>query len=90
MATEEEPWSGPNAYVLLDEPDLAAHRTKIADHQVAVGVRRDEIELLDQAAGIAALVDRADIRRMVMATQAAMMLGAAALAAIALFGEVAE
>jgi tRNA dimethylallyltransferase len=35
MATEEEPWSGPNAYVLLDEPDLAAHRTKIAERAAA-------------------------------------------------------
>ncbi|MFM8403382.1 MAG: hypothetical protein ACKN98_02410, partial [Candidatus Limnocylindrus sp.] len=35
MATEEEPWSGPSAYVLLDEPDLAAHRTKIAERAAA-------------------------------------------------------
>ena len=34
-ATEEEPWSGPNAYVLLDEPDSAAHRTAIADRAAA-------------------------------------------------------
>ena len=34
-ATEEEPWSGPNAYVLLDEPDLVAHRTKIAERAAA-------------------------------------------------------
>ena len=34
-ATEEEPWSGPNAYVLLDEPDSAAHRTAIAERATA-------------------------------------------------------
>ena len=34
-ATEEEPWSGPNAYVLLDEPDSAAHRTAIAERAAA-------------------------------------------------------
>ena len=34
-ATEEEPWSGPNTYVLLDEPDSAAHRTAIADRAAA-------------------------------------------------------
>jgi MFS family permease len=37
-----------------------------------------------------ALVDRVDIRRMVMATQAAMMLGAAALAGLVFFGHVEE
>ena len=35
MATEEEPWSAPNAYVLLEEPDLAAHREKIAERAAA-------------------------------------------------------
>lgn len=35
MATEEEPWSGPNAYVLLDEPDHAAHRSKISERASA-------------------------------------------------------
>ena len=34
-ATEEEPWSGPNTYVLLDEPDSAAHRTAIAERATA-------------------------------------------------------
>jgi tRNA dimethylallyltransferase len=34
-ATEEEPWSGPNTYVLLDEPDSAAHRTAIAERAAA-------------------------------------------------------
>lgn len=34
-ATEEEPWVGPTAYVLLDEPDLAAHRGKIAERAAA-------------------------------------------------------
>lgn len=34
-AIEEEPWSGPNAYVLLDEPDTAAHRTLIAERAAA-------------------------------------------------------
>lgn len=34
-ATEEEPWSGSNSYVLLDEPDSAAHRTAIADRATA-------------------------------------------------------
>ncbi len=34
-ATEEEPWSGPNAYVLLDEPDSAAHRIAIAERAAA-------------------------------------------------------
>lgn len=33
--TEEEPWSGSNSYVLLDEPDSAAHRTAIADRATA-------------------------------------------------------
>jgi tRNA dimethylallyltransferase len=34
-ATEEEPWSGPNAYVLLDDPDVVAHRTAIAERAAA-------------------------------------------------------
>ncbi len=34
-ATEEEPWSGPHAYVLLDQPDLAAHRAAIAERAAA-------------------------------------------------------
>ena len=34
-ATEEEPWSGPNTYVLLDEPDSDAHRTAIAERAAA-------------------------------------------------------
>ncbi|MFZ9698774.1 MAG: tRNA (adenosine(37)-N6)-dimethylallyltransferase MiaA [Candidatus Limnocylindrus sp.] len=35
VATEEEPWSAPHAYVLLDEPDLVAHREKIAERSAA-------------------------------------------------------
>lgn len=34
-ATEEDPWSGPHAYVLLDEPDLTAHRAKILERAAA-------------------------------------------------------
>lgn len=34
LATEEEPWPGPNAYVLLDDEDRLAHRTRI-DARVA-------------------------------------------------------
>lgn len=35
MAREEEPWPAPTAYVLLDEPDLVAHRERISERAAA-------------------------------------------------------
>ena len=35
LATEEEPWPAPHAYVLLEETDHAAHRAKIAERAAA-------------------------------------------------------